>query len=321
MKRPRPMAIAAVLALSCGLAAAQEEFRLDLFNPRLDLIGEGIPSREFDEQDEPSLAGQEFRMSTYGLAANIPLGPTSIRSEGKVLGWQVFLNAQAETSSTEITFLQDDPQLYQGALRLTSVFLSRGGNLYVGSLGASFAEEEESLDDLEPRFSGIGVGTYRKSDSFAFIYGGVFTYQYGRGIPFPVFGVHWRINERWSLQALAPLTARFTYKTSDRWKLGLLLTPSGNRYRFANADGEVFAGQPDEVFLRIVGVRLGAEIELVAGDHVTFAGQAGVLGGRRIRFSDDDDNDFLDARLDPAGYARAFVRFRFGKSLVEKLES
>ena len=144
----------------------------------------------------------------------------------------------------------------------------------------------------------------------------------------PLFGVFWRIDEKWSLLAAAPLTARFTYKGSDRWRLGLLLTPSGDRYRFDNEDGAVFAGQPDEVFLRISGLRLGAEIEFQAGGHVALGGQAGILAGRRLVLTDADndtlldaaDEEVLDAKVKPAAYARLFARFTLGKSLVDKLQ-
>jgi hypothetical protein len=47
---------------------------------------------------------------------------------------------------------------------------------------------------------------------------------------------------------------------------------------------------------------------------VTLAAETGALVGRRLVFSDDDD-EFISAEVEPGGYLRVVIRFAFGETL------
>jgi len=308
--------------------AEEEQLVLDLFRPQLDIGLEGIPRRGFSDDEDgvlpngiTDLTDEEFRRGTVFLNTNIPLARTHVDPDGSIIGYQFFASAQFASSSTEITFLSRDPELYNGGLRFTAVMLSRGLNMYVASVGAGFAEDQETIGDMKPRFSGLGLGTYRKGEKTTFIYGGVYTFTFGRGRVLPLFGVLWKLNPSWSLGTVLPLSVRATYHPGEKGKLHLLLAPAGDEFRFSNEDPVEFPGEEDTVLLRLTGIKLGAEWEYKASSHFGFAVQGGVIGARRLKFVESQGEDpFLDARIDPAGYLKLLARFTFGQSLLDKLK-
>jgi Domain of unknown function (DUF6268) len=253
------------------------------------------------------------------LNANIPLGPTHIHPGGKVLGHQFLLGAMGSTTSQNIDPLPSDPRLYSGALIFSTVIAGSKGNLYLGSVGASFAEDEDTIHDLDTRLFALGLGSWRTSKEFMFIYGGALTYIYGRQALLPAFGLAWTPNPTWSLTGLVPFYWRLSQKLTPTLRMNYLLYVVGQRYRFAN--DAVFAGQDPVVYERQHESHIGAEIEYKATTDLSLAAQAGIAGRRHLSFSDLDENDFVDDMIDPAPYFKATLRYAFGKSLLEEMEA
>jgi Domain of unknown function (DUF6268) len=306
-----------LVALGVGTAPAraQEDMELQLFRPRLEIAGERSPDKPF--QDIPG----EFGQRAVEFKLNLPLGPTVFHPQAEhLLGHQVFAQLQYASAPTDISFLGRTPRLQTGAARIAALFLSQNLNLYGGMLGASFAEDDKTIDHLEARFSGMGFGTYRKTEKLMFIYGGVVSYQYGRRLAIPLFGVSWRYRPRWSLFSVVPFLVKTTYTGSERYRLSFQLAVTGNRYRFSN-EGD-FPGEPETIFLRLRQARLGAEIEYHLTRDNSILGEAGVQNARTLDFTRTSrpDSDFFSEPIDPAGYVKVAWRYTFGKSLVEKME-
>ena len=294
-------------------AVAQEDLELDLFRPRLEITGERVPQREFTD-----IPGDFFSQRSLDLKLNVPLGSTHFHPGKAILGHQIFAQVQMKSSPTDISFLDRDLDLYSGAARVTGLMLSRTGNLYIASLGASFAEDDQTIDNLDPRFAGVGIGTYRKNEELTFIYGGIVSYAYGRRLTIPMFGLVWRYRPKWSLFTVVPFVVKTTYRRSDKLSLNFNLAVSGDRHRFAN-EGD-FPGEPETIFLRVVQSRLGAELEYRPNRDHAFLGEVGVLSNRRLEFSrtSEIDDTILEADIEPSGYLRLAWRYSFGKSLLDK---
>ncbi len=306
---------AVVLAVVCDAPFAQEELRLELFRPRLEVTTEGVPESDFED-----FAG-DLRQRRFSFNLNVPLGRTSIHPGGGILGHQFFAQVRLSSSPIELSLppAEIERTLYSGAVRVAGLMASRNGHLYLVSLGASFAEDEETIDDIDPRFSAFFVGSYVKSEDLTWLYGGAVTFEYGERLVVPGFGLIWRFSPKWRLFTILPFTVRTTYTASEKTRVHLLMEVAGDRHRFDNAG--LFPGQPQTVFYRTVGVRLGAEWEHRPNRDHAFIVQGGVLGGRDLDFSADrDENDFLSTGIDPAGYLKLGWRFTFGKSILDELQ-
>jgi hypothetical protein len=201
-----------------GTLVAQEEDTFDLFRPRLEIGAGASREKAFrDEEDafiDPDSDTLDWR--ALNLRANIPLGGTRLDGTGRLLGHQFFAHGAIEGSSTQISFLQEDPVLYHGGLGFTALMLSQSRNLYAASLFATVAEEEDTLDSPDIRYTGLALGSVRRGSGIL-IYGGAFTFQLGRGLVLPVFGGWTQLSPNWSLGGAFPFLLRATYRSSLTW--------------------------------------------------------------------------------------------------------
>jgi len=311
--RRRAALLLAVLAAAVGAARADDEFDFRLIRPVVTLSAWGTPPVALQEN------GGDFSSSTITLGANIPLGPTRIHPGGTLLGHQFLLGATASTTSQTIDALDTNPRLYAGGITVSALFASSGGNLYLGSLGASFAEDQDTIDDLDTRLFALGLGSWRKNDELMFIYGAALTYVYARQLILPAFGVVWHPNPTWTLTGTLPFYIRLSQKFRPALQMNYLLYATGQRYRFAN--NGLFPGQDAVVYERVGENHLGAEIEYRPTPDLALLGQAGVANGRRLSFANLDEDDFVDDTVDPALYVKLTLRYAFGKSLLEEIEA
>src|SRR6267142_468188 len=234
-RRSMPSASASLLALACVVAAAamtasparaDDEFEFKLLRPTVSVSALAEPNADFKDAD-----GQ-FRANNFTLGTNIPLGGVHIHTKGDLVAHQILLTALAGTGSQTIDSpaLELTPRLYTGLLAGSVLFGTRKGNLYYGSLGASFAEEDDAEGGPQARPYGLFLGSFRNSHGVMFTYGAAFTYLFGRGLLLPAFGVVWSPNPTWTISGFLPFSWRFTQKLSDKFRMNYLLNAAGQQY-------------------------------------------------------------------------------------------
>jgi hypothetical protein len=310
--------IVAAAWLVAPAAFAQEGFDLRLFRPSLNVYFGGSPDANFTPEAGSAPVEGQYGARSVGFGANIPLGRTGVHPGNEhLLANQVLLGVTFATTDQTIDVLSRAPRLYHGGLTTTALFATKAGNLYAGSLGASFAEDEDTLSNLDTRLFALGLGTWRHSPTLAFIYGGAVTYLFGRESVLPAFGVIWSPDPNWLISGALPFSVRATQRFKNDLRLSYLLYAAGQRYRFAN-DG-TFPGQDEVVFQRMRESHLGAEIEYRPSRDWALLGQAGVAGGRQLSFANQNEDDFFESKIDPALYVRVGVRYVFGKTVLEDI--
>jgi hypothetical protein len=323
------MLIGAAMALfSAGPARAQGDIDLRLFRPSLTFTGITVPKESFSDSD---IEGN-YKSSNLHLLANIPLGPTHFKEGGGLIGWQpmLTLGAGATDQTFEVPGVDRQPRLYDGLLNASVVLLSSKPNLHYISLGTSFAEDEDSVSNPDLRGSALYLGTYKKSQAWTFVYGGVYSFIYGRGLLLPAFGIIWTPNDNWTLSGILPFGWRLSQKLGETTFLNYVLWVSGQRYGFEN-DGTFTVPaefRQDKVYERVREQHVGVEFEMGRGRPVSFLAQAGFAVARKIGFTPIDTNndkgiesspDFLvDEKIDPAPYLRLSLKIPLGKSLVDE---
>jgi hypothetical protein len=326
---PFVLAAAAALLCSAGPARAQGEVDLRLLRPSLTITGLGVPKESFSD----SAIDGEYRSSNLQLLANIPLGPTHLRTDGGgLLGWQpmLTLGAGATDQTFDLPAVDREPRLYNGLLNASLLLVSSKPNLHYISLGASFAEEEDTVSNPDLRGSALYLGTYHKSPAWTFVYGGVYSFVYGRGLLLPAFGFIWTPNQTWALSGILPFGWRLSQKLGETTFLNYVLWVSGQRYGFEN-DGTftVPAGsRDDKVYERVREQHVGVEIETGRGRPVSFLAQAGLAFARNMAFTpietghdkgiESVPDALVDEGIDPAPYLRLSVRVPLGKSLIDE---
>jgi hypothetical protein len=324
----RLAAAAALFLLSAGTARAQGEVDLRLFRPSLTITGIGTTKSDFSDQDIDA----EYRSSNVTLLANIPLGPAHLKGGGGLLGWQPMLTIGA--GATDQTFnlptVDREPRLYNGLVNGSVLLISSKPNMHYISVGASFAEEEETVSNPDIRGSAIYFGTYRKSPAWTLVYGGAYSFVYGRGLLLPAFGLIWTPNQNWTLSGILPFGWRLSQKLGETTFLNYVVWVSGQRYGFEN-DGTFTVPaefRNDKVYERVREQHLGVELELGRGRPFAFLAQAGVAFARRLAFTPIESSGaaiesrpdaLVDDAIDPAPYLRLSFRVPLGKSLLDEM--
>jgi hypothetical protein len=306
-----------VLLGGAAYCQTEDDFELKLFRPRLDISADGFPSRSFEDDSG------EYGSHSGRLSVNVPLGSTHLRPQGtRVLAYQFMAQAALTQASPDINLTPaiEDHRLYTGALSFTSLVLGRSKNLYLFSVGGSAAEDQDTKRSPSGRFYGAGVGTHRFSGGSTLIYGGVFAYTFGRGLPLPIIGGMWHLSPKWSLIALAPFNVAGNYAASRKVTVRVRTGPSGNNYRFSNENQSDFAGEPDTVYFHVVQWRTTGEIEWKVSDDVALLVQAGTARTVRFEFADNarGTDPFIDEKTGSAPYFKIAARFLFGKSILEQ---
>jgi hypothetical protein len=310
MKKPSRLTLSLFVLLStAGALLAWEDFSIELFRPRVDVGIESVPKADLQD------SGDTFSMHSLTLQGNLPIGKTHVYAGGPVAAYQILAHARAKASVADISFLEDTREFYAGGLAVTGIILGRDLNLYAVALGVSFADDADSLESLEPRFSGVGVGTYRIGNDFAILYGAAFTYLYGQGLGLPIAGAYWRISPRWSVAGMLPFACGATYNAGRDLKIRFLLGVVGERHEFANNDE--LPGESDDLYFSVTGGRLGAQVDHAFTPNTTVVAEAGVIGVRQLTVADSDE-DIRSEAVDATGYARLFLRYTFGESLWQR---
>ena len=328
----RALAAVAAAVLPCwvgsaGLARAQE-VDLRLFRPSLTFTGIGTTKADFTDEDIDG----DFRSANLSLLANIPLGPAHLDTEGGVIGWQpmLLIGAGATDQTFDLPTVDREPRLYNGSVSGSLLLISSKPNIHYISIGASFAEEEETVSDPDIRGSAIYFGTYRKSDAWTFIYGGAYSFVYGRGLLLPAFGIIWTPNQHWTLSGVIPFGWRLSQKLGETTFLNYVLWVSGQRYGFENDGTFTVPGEfrSDKVYERIREQHLGVELELGRGRPFSFLVQGGIAVARQLAFTpiesrsggiESPPDALVDDAIDPAPYLRLSVRVPLGKSVIDEL--
>jgi polyhydroxybutyrate depolymerase len=215
----------------------------------------------------------------------------------------------ARVYAPEIDALDRDTRFYRLSAGLTGIYVSPGLNLFALYAGAAIAEESETIDSPEVRPLVAGLGTYRFGSRFALLYGGAFTYVFGRPLALPLAGVLYRPRRDVNLALLAPVAAVASYRATPKLTFGALLSATGDRYRISNQG--MFAGAPDTIDMSVAGAKLSATAGYRLARGLQLRLEAGVLGPRRIRFTDSGDT-LAESPIEPGGFARTELVYAFG---------
>ncbi len=314
--RARAVGVVVCLTVGClGIAlpaSAQEDFDVRLFKPTITFSATGVPDRDFKDIDG------DYGWRGLSVRANIPLGPAYVHPQSSILGHQVLLTAGFGARSQTVSVIEHQPRLYDGVLAGSAILLSRNLNLYYVSLGATFAEDQDTIKHARARFFGVGLGTYRKSEKLWFVYGGAFTYVYDRGLALPLFGIIYRASPDWTVAGAVPFFWRVTESFDPSLKLHYLLAASGQRYRFDNSEG-TFPLEDSTVYERMREARLGVELEYRPARDVALLAQVGLAFARKLQFANLGEDAFFSQTVRPAPYVRLGVRFGIGKSVLDEL--
>jgi hypothetical protein len=294
--------------LSFKLSAQDRKF----LNPQLKFSAEyDIPSQLKNSTEKFSMAKSQLGFvypllsRRYGLTNNLDYK-----------SMVVLANLNAGYALPMFTFIDTQHQLVTGSVGGSFIFNSGNKNTWLGGVNAGIAEDIESLDSYEMRFTGHFLFKHKTSGNFSYHAGVVYTYVYGRGMPLPVLGGILRIGDKSKLKFTLPLSITYMIKTNELSMLSVFVQPDGNAYNFSTKSDTFFYGRNNEILkLRLKNFKAGASYTTGKSERFQFAPEAGFLFNRSIMFTEGSytsKEDLFSNNVKPAPYVKIFLRILIG---------
>jgi len=245
--------------------------------------------------------------SSLDLSASIPVCETK-RGDSLI---KYSVSAAYGSQEEVLSIVARTLELYDGRVSAGAVITnSKSREMYMFRLGASIAEEKDTLSDPQERLSFFWMATHHAIPSLTYLYGLGYSYVFGRGLLFPAFGVNWKIDEKQELNFILPLQVRYGYKVSPLFKASLYSAAFGNQFRFKNEG--LYPGNSDTLYLHTSGVKLGAGVEYKVLRDWALGTDIDMVLRRDDSISSDSNNDLAQASTAHDFLFQAFCKYSFG---------
>lgn len=270
---------------------------------RLDMSFQTVPEKEFSDIEGT------YKIRSVDVKAAIPLLRKFSIGKEKVSNMRFSAQVRFQRSIADISFLPRSHLLYNGTGGVSCRISKNRKHSFVISGNAGFAEDDKSIDDVRLRYTGFVLGNYRKSRTFSFIYGAGYAYVFGKGYPFPVFGLNWKPAPKWNVSAILPVLTHVAYTVNKRTSIHATLGAAGNRSRFSNEN--VYSQKPEVINLKVVQAMLSFGINHKATDMIALYGSLGVYFARNFALVDDDEDVIVKTKMSPTFFLKTGIKFSF----------
>ena len=149
--------------------------------------------------------------------------------------------------------------------------------------------------DTEPnrnfiRFSLAPLIGFKPNSRTSYAIGVAYSYNFGRGIPYPIFSYNRAFNDRWGFESFLPVNAKLRYSPNDKWFAYWGVELQGANYNVRLGDSVLTANTA--IYLEKSEVRTVFRLERELHDWLW----VGAEGGWRYNIDFDLSDSFVLAR-------------------------
>lgn len=219
----------------------------------------------------------------------------------------------------EIDFLNKTNTLFNLSIGIRGVYFTGNKNLWLSKISLNLFEDEYSIADPNPRFSGVFLFDRIVNKDFSYHLGIANKYSFGLVSILPVAGIKYNFTNKWKLMISLPFYCGIHYKANDKLLLSAKFNTSGAISYYSNRS--MLFGQTQNLMLfrkKSNSFTLNGSYKLNNNLYIT-AG-IGREGNRKIFFSDlktevnKDPSNFFSTSLDNT----VFFNFGFIIKLAKK---
>ena len=299
-----------IFAVPAGSLVAQfipgdEQHDIDFLRPRIFAGYTTTSTRSFED-----IAGT-YKMTSFSLGATVPFYDDVVRSDEGTDARFAIASGRFSSLLPQISFLATRHTLYAATLGASAGLFTNSKNLYMLTLNAGIAEDDNTIQNPQLRLTGSGLGTERFGDSFRLLFGLSYSYTFDRGLLLPILGADWKFAEEWRLRLLLPFLFEVQFEDMSSLQFGFLVRANGNRFRFE--DDNYSAGSSNAEYLRISQLQAAFRVSLRIVDNLWVYGEAGVLRNRNLGIW-AGENNLVSSRIENSGYSSMILRYTIGKS-------
>lgn len=310
----------------CGPALlTAQTFDLDqfdqLFRPRLRLEGRNLPTvmrkdRIANYEDRSATAVFTFPLhSRFDVNAKLDLTADNlaelIKNGLRVRASQVM--GSVRYGAREVSFNRENGDvhmLHTASAGALGISLTRKFRVLFWSANVNISEEDRTIDQAVPRFSGL-IGQMKvRGLRRQFFFGIAASYSDGLTLPVPFVGGSAPMGKKWSFNYVLPLQLSFAWSASGRTKLNIGAGLDGSRSGYLLGD--------ERANLNYSGLRGFLNLRHRLSPHFALRAEAGYMLAHRMSrgYPGEKINAFP---LEPGPVVMVGVNVLFGQSILDRL--
>jgi hypothetical protein len=287
------------LILAQGLAT-EDHLSLDFLRPQIVAGFSDVSARLFKNLDGT------YDATSVTLEAAIPVYQDFSPPSDRLTSYLLIARGQFSAVKPEISFLTYSRSLYLSTVGLTGGIRTPSGHLYLLTLNAGAAEDDEAISHPRIRPTGSLLGKYQLKDSFSFIYGISYSYAFDRGLLLPMLGAHCVLGEDFEMHVVLPYSFELEYEEIQNLLFGLVVRANGNQVHIN--DDRNFPPQSLPLYLKSAQVQAAFSVSVGLGQHWWLCGEAGVARDRNLAIGTLDHN-LVSSKIENAGYSSLIIKY------------
>ena len=234
-----------------------------------------------------------------------------------------FYNISIDNNNTlifnSIDFLKKSNTLYNINFGLKGIYFTGNKNLWIAKISSNLFEDEYSISDPTPRFSGLLLFDRLVNKKFSYHLGIAYRYSFGTTSVLPVAGLKYEFANSWKLNLSLPFSGSVQYKASDKLFFLIKLRASGAISYYTNNDN-LFGLTQEKLMYRKKSNTLSIEAIYKLNSFTFIKGSIGREGSRKIYFSDlkteinKEPVNYFSSKINNAWFIDFGINFRISKN-------
>lgn len=229
-------------------------------------------------------SGQDYGYRDAGLRFAVPLIGSSGGDGGGPSKFRLLGLGGFKADSAILPYMIGRQNLYAADVGLSGIHLVNPKLLLNWSLTSGFADESSVISSPKIKLTGDVVANYRWSDSLTLLFGGGYSFLYGRGRPLPVFGFLWRPRPGTMVSVMGPLSGHVRQRLTPWLMVGAQGGLHGNQYHIPN--NAQFSSPTNDLYLQYREVRAGGQMGFRLNRSLALFGEGGMAAARTLTYAD-----------------------------------
>ncbi|MFZ4399518.1 MAG: DUF6268 family outer membrane beta-barrel protein [Bacteroidales bacterium] len=228
----------------------------------------------------------KYGSNEFGFGLTIPVYTHFFKTKEDKSGfYDISIQSNNGIISQNIEFINKTNTLLNLNIGMKALYFNARKNIWLSKLSLNFFEDQYSISEPHPRFSGLLLFNRIVNPDFAFHLGLTYHYSFGIAAILPVAGLKYDFANRWKFLLSLPFYGSIQYKVNEKIQLILNTHPAGAISYYSN-NTAIFTQAPLTLLFRKRANTFAMNILYKIYPNLSIKGSIGREANRKIYFSD-----------------------------------
>ncbi len=261
----------------------------------------------------------KFNSNEFSLGFNLPVYNHYFKNR---VGKTAFYGFSFQNNNTiiynHIGFLAANNDLYNISFGLRALYFTGNKNIWLTKISSNFFEDEFSISNPKPRFSGVFLFNRMVNRRFNYHLGLSYKYSFGYAAILPVAGLKYQFADKWKLIVFLPFHISTQYKVNDKLWFDAKFNASGAISYYTNKNN-LFGQSKEEMLFRKRANVFAINAKYRLNSNLLLNASIGREGNRTIYFSDikseinKEPVNYFKSKIQSNLFINIGFAFKFGK--------